>query len=71
MFIGGDGGDDSKQKEERQEIRKENKMIEKLFGLSMEAWKNFLSEFSKLITKFSGMGRFTYPWCSTIMRLTK
>ena len=49
MFIGGDGGDDSKQKEGRQEIRKENKMIEKLFSLSMEAWKNFLSEFSKLI----------------------
>lgn len=36
MFIGGDGGDDSKQKKRRQEIRKENERIEKLFGLTEE-----------------------------------
>lgn len=56
MFIGGDGGDDSKQKEKRQEIRKENEMIEKLFGLTeekrepgLQACKNLNSEFSKHI----------------------
>ena len=56
MFIGGDGGDDSKQKEERQEIGKENEMIEKLFGLTeekrepgLQAWKNLNCEFSKHI----------------------
>ena len=56
MFIGGDGWDDSKQKEERQEIRKENEMIEKLFGLTeekrepgLQACKNLNSEFSKHI----------------------
>ena len=36
MFIGGDGGDDSNQKEERQKIINERKRVKKLFGLSLE-----------------------------------
>ena len=36
------------------------------FGMpvvQMVCWKR--SVYGHMITKFSGMGRFTYPWCST------
>ena len=36
MLKGGDVGDDSKQKEKQQKIRKERESMEKLFGLTEE-----------------------------------